>query len=427
MSDLKIENLQKNQLKLTFTLSSEEMLPYLQEAAIRLSESSSIPGFRPGKAGYEIVKQHFGEMKIMEEALEPMIRKSYVEAVLAHNIETVGSPKIDVEKMAPGNALVFTVEVTCMPKTLELADYASLNVQPKTVVVEEKDVDLALRDLQRMQTKEIRAPKDAAITTTDKVVVSMNIKKDGIAVEGGQSPNHAIYLSEEYYIPGLKDQLIGLKEGDAKTFSLTFPENHVQKMLAGKTAEFEITIKEIFHLEPPVLDDVFASSLGMKNLQALQEAIVHNMKEEKEQEEKTRQERELLELLVKKSRFEDIPDLLLNEEINKMIAELQRGVESQGLKFDTYLSNLKKTLAQLKIDFTPQALMRIKVALVLRAVADKEDIKVEEKEIDEELDHMAEHHEDSEAKKRIYSPEYRGYAEHILKNRKVIELLLKRV
>ncbi len=423
MSAVKLEHLEKNQIKLTFTLTQEEMFPYLQEAAVRLSEQTAIPGFRPGKAGFDVVKQRLGEMKILEEALEPMIRKSFVEAVLAQNLETVGSPKIDVEKMAPGNDLVFSATVTRMPKAIELANYKSLSIEPKKTDLDEKEIDLALRDLQRMQTKETRAPKDTPIKGSDKVVIGVDIKKDGVSIEGGQSPNHAIYLTEEYYIPGFKEQIIGLKEGDAKSFTLPFPENHVQKMLAGQVAEFDVTIKEIFHLEPPTLDDAFAVSLGMKDFAVLKEAIAHNMKEEKQREEDARQEREMLELVAKKSQFEEIPDLLLNEEINKMIGELKHGVESQGLEFDTYLSNLKKTLVQLKMDLTPQALIRIKVALAMRAVALQEKIEVEESEIDAELDRIAKRYEDKETKARIYAPEYREYIEQILRNRKVIETL----
>jgi trigger factor len=423
MPNVKIENLQKNQLRLTFTLSQDEMFPYLQEAAARFSEQTAIPGFRPGKAGYDVVKQRFGEMKILEEALEPMIRKSYVEAVMAHNIETVGSPKINVEKIAPNNDLIFTAQVMQMPKVTELPDYKSLRVESKKTDVEDKELDLAIRDIQRMQTKETRAPKETPAKATDKVVIGVDIKKDGISIEGGQAPNHAIYLAEEYYIPGFKEQLVDLKEGDEKTFTLPFPENHVQKMLAGHDVEFQITVKEIFHLEPPSLDSAFASSLGMKDLAALKQAIAHNLKEEKEQEEKARQERDMLELIAKKSQFEEIPDLLLNEEINKMIGELKHGVQSHGLEFETYLSNLKKTLAQLKMDLTTQAIMRIKVVLILRAIATREKIEVEENEITVELDRLAEHHENKKERMQMYAPEYREHIEKILKNQKVIEKL----
>ena len=424
MPNTKIEELEHNKLKLTFTLTQEDAKPYLDEAAQRISTQSKIPGFRPGKAGYEIVKQRVGEMKIYEAALETIIRKSYVQALLANDIDTVGSPKIDVEKLAPENDIVFTAEVSRMPTAKTLADYRKLSVEAKTQKIEDKDIDLALRDIQRMQTKEVRATDKEVVGEADKIVVSMNMKRDGVGVEGGQAPNHAIYLNEDYYIPGLKKEVVGMKEGEERTFTLTFPKDHAQKMLAGKPVEFELALKELYHLEPPTLDDEFAKGLGMKDFAALKDAISKNLLAEKEKEEQARQEREMLEMVATKSKYDEIPDLLLNEEINKMAAELQRAVESQGAEFDKYIESLGKTLAQMKMDFTPQALVRIKVALAMRAVAVAEEIKVEDKELDEELDKVAEQYkENKEAREQVFTPQYRDYMEQMLKNRKVIELL----
>ncbi len=424
MPNVEIENLEKNQVKLTFTVSAEEAKPYMEEAAKAISQQTKIPGFRPGKADYEVVKQRVGEMKLLEEALQSIIRKSFVSAVLEHDIDTVGSPQIDVGKLAPGNDIEFTAVVTKMPQTTELADFAKLTVKKQTPEVKDEEIDTALRDVQRMQTKEVRGTAEEAVTIEDKVVVSMNMKLEGVPVEGGQSPNHAIYLNEDYYIPGLKDQVVGLKEGEEKTFTLPFPENHVQDMLAGKDVEFEVKVKELFHLQPPELDDEFAKGLGMKDMAMLRETVQKNLLTEKEGEARASEEREMLEAVAKKSKFEDIPDLLINEEIHKMIEELKRAVESQGLEFDTYLQNMNKTLPQMKIDFSPQALMRIKVALAMRAVAKQEKIAVEEAELDAELDRIAEQYkENKEAQQQIFSPQHRDYMEQILRNRKVIEFL----
>lgn len=418
------EDLEKNQVKFTITVPAEEMRPYMEEAAQRLSETTKIDGFRAGKADYNVIKQKFGEMKILEEALEPVVRKTFVAAVLENELETVGSPKIDLEKIVPGNDLVYTAEVTRMPKVTKLADFRSLSVEAKKPEVHEEDVNLALRDLQRMQTKEVRAKDGQAVNEGDKVVLAMNMKKDGAPIEGGQSPNHAVYMGEEYYIPGFKEKLLGAKEGEEKKFSLPFPKDHVQKMLAGADVDFEVTVKEIFNLELPELNDNFAQTLGQKDLATMKELIQANLQKEKDNEEQFRQEREMLELLADKSRFEDVPDLLLNEEINKMAHELQHRVEDQGMEFDKYLSSIKKTLADLKLDFTPQALMRIKVALLLKELAKQEKVEVDQAELDKELDALAERYKDNEeARKQIYSPMYREYMESMQRNRKVIDLL----
>jgi trigger factor len=417
------ETLPKNQLKLTFTLTQEETRPYLEEAAKRISEQSSIPGFRPGHAGYEVVKQRVGEMRIFDEALETIVRKSFIEVILADSIDTVGSPKIDVEKLAPGNDIVFTAEVTLMPKVKSLPNVDKLSAKARDAKVEDKEIDTALRDIQRMQTSEVRATKDEAATMQDKVVIAMDMKLEGVPVEGGQSPNHSVYLNEEYYIPGFKEQVEGMKEGEKKTFTLKFPKEHVQTMVAGKDVEFDVDLKELFHLQPPELDDTFAVNLGQKDMATLRDIISKNLLTEKEHEARSKEEKEMLELVAGKTQFEDIPDLLLNEEISKMTLELQRAVEAQGLEFDTYVQNLGKTLAQMKLDFTPQALMRVKVAIVLRQIAKEQDIKVDEKELDAELDRIAEGYEDPKMKEQVFSPQYRDYMEQILKNRKVIEYL----
>lgn len=425
MPNVQKELLPKNSLKLTFTLTQNEAQPYLEEAAKRLSEQTSIPGFRPGHATYDIIKQRLGEMKILEEALESIIRKSFISAILEDDIETVGSPKVDVVKLAPGNDIVFTAEVTLMPRAKSLPDMSRLSVSAKKPNVEDKEIDMALRDLQRMQTSEVRATADETVKMGDKVVISMNMKLEGVPVEGGQSPNHAVYLNEEYYIPGFKEKLEGMKEGEKKTFSIAFPKEHVQTMVAGKDVEFDVELKELFHLQPPTLNDAFASALGMKDFEALKNVIRKNLLNEKEHEARAKEEKEMLELIAGKTQFEDIPDLLINEEINKMILELQRAVEAQGLEFDTYVKNLGKTLAAMKLDFTPQALMRVKVAIMMRGVAKEQGIEVTDKELDEELDRVAEAYEDQKTKEQVYSPQYRDYMEQILKNRKVIEHLRK--
>lgn len=423
MPTVKLENLPKNSLKITVTIPHADVQPFLEEAATRISEQSSIPGFRPGKAGFDVVKQRVGEQKIYEEALEAIVRKTFVDAVVENNVETVGSPKIDVEKLAPGNDIVYTAEVALMPKVTKLADWKAMKVDRKPHEATETDLDLALKDLQRMQTKEVRAAAGAAVGEKDKAVVAMNMKKDGVPVEGGQSPNHAVYMTEDYYIPGFKEEVSGMKEGDQKTFTLTFPENHTSKLLAGSAVEFDVTLKEIYHLEHPDLDDAFAASLGQTDFAALKTLLKKNIEGEKEQEEKGRQEREMLEAIAKDSRFDDIPDLLLNEEINKMIHELERGAAEQGMEFDAYLKTINKTIAQLKMEFAQQAMMRIKVALILRDIVKDEKIEVTDAEVEDALDKIAEKHEAKEDRDRIYNPEYRGYVEYTLKNRKALEAM----
>jgi trigger factor len=423
MPDVKVENLPKNSAKLTVTVSLEELKPFLEDAARHVSEHLQIPGFRPGKADYETVKRHAGEMKIYEEAIEPVVRKTFLEAVLSQHLETVGSPAVDIVKLAPGNDLIYTATVALMPVVEQLADFRILEVKAKPVIASDEDVGRVLKDLQRWQTKEVRATTGEGATKEDKVTIDMNLKRAGVPIEGGQTLGHAVYLNESYYVPGFIDEVLGMKEGEQKTFTLTFPKEHVQKSIAGQPVEFDVRVKELYHLDHPAIDDAFATSLSQKDLADLKARLQENLTTEREEQETYRLEREILELVAGKSRVGDIPDLLVNEEINKMLEELKRGVAEQGLDFDTYLKNLKKTLADLKLDMSDQAVMRIKVALVIREIAKRENITIEKKELDGELDRQATEIQDKKTKKLLHTPAYRDYTENILRNRKVTDLL----
>lgn len=421
------ESLPQHRVKLTITVPHEDLLPALTHAAQHISEEKPIPGFRPGKADYDAVKRAVGEMTIYETALEEVVRASLQEALTSSQIHTVGSPKIEVVKLAPQNDLIYTAEVSLLPRVLTLGDWKTLQVKAESTEISEKVIEDTVHDLIRAQTKEIRGSVGEAATAQDKLVVDLRLFKEKVPVEGGQALGHAVYLNEAYYIPGFTEKLVGAKEGDHLSFDLTFPTEHYQKHLAGALITFEVTAKELYHLEHPEADDAFAQSLGQPTLTALKERIVENLRHEKEETEKARQEKILLEELVKTSTFDEIPDLLLNEEIQKMLQELEYHVSEQGLTLEVYLRQMKKSLGDLKVDFAAPALMRVKVALVLQELAKQEQITVSAEELDKALLDMAKNFEDEETKRQLMGPVYRAHLEARLRNRKVIEKLLDQV
>lgn len=423
MANIKREDLPKRSVKLTIEVPVEEMQSFLEAAAVEISETLKVPGFRPGHATYDVVKNNVGEMKILETAIEPIVRKTFVEAIMSEKLDTAGSPEIGVEKMVPGNPLVYTATVALMPEVEKLADYTKLSVKPGSADIKPEDMDKALKELQSMQVKENRAMPEELAKKEDKAVVDMSMTKDNVAIEGGDANNYHVFLSEPNYVPGFAEQIIGMKEGESKTFTLPFPKDHYQKHLAGTDVAFTVNMKELYHLEHPELDDAFAGKLGQKDMASLKAILEKNMKAEKEHEEAMRLERELLEAVAKDSRFSDIPELLVSEEVNKMLHELEHHVEEQGAKFADYLKSIHKTIAELKLDLAVQALQRIKVMLILRKVAAEEKIVIDEKELDEEIDKIAESYEEKDMKDRVFTPAYRDYMENVLRNKKVIALL----
>lgn len=423
-----VQKLDDNKVKLTVTIPAAEFVDVCQHAAEHISQETKIPGFRPGKASYDVVKRHVGEQAILEHAAEELIRSSFIEAMIAEDLETIGQPFFAMEKLAANNEFIYSATVSLVPAVTKLADWHKLEVKRNDVEPSDKLIDEAKRDLLRMRQKEVRAESGRVLAKGDKAVVNLSMKKDGVVLEGGESQNHGVYTNEPHYIEGFVDEILGLKEGDEKTFALKFPSDHYQKHIAGQNVDFTVKMNEIFTIETPDLDDEFAKSLNMESADAVLAKLRDNLRKENEHEEERRVEKAVLDLIADKSTFEPIPDLLVNQEVEKMVQELEHHVSTQGIDFVTYLKNIGKSLPELKLDFTPQGLQRIKVGLVLREIQKQEKIAVEAVDVDAELDKVAATFKESdENRKRVYEPQYREYIERQLMNRATIDLLKKAI
>lgn len=418
---LNSKTLQKNTVELEIEISVEELKTFLDKAVSVLSQEVKIDGFRPEKVPFDVLAKHVGEMTIYEKAAELAVEKTYPKIIKDENLETIGSPEISVLKLAPGNPLVYKAKASLLPH-IQLGDYHKIKISRKKGEISEEKVDAALRDLQKMQTKEVLANRP--IGKADKVVLDMEMFLDKVALEGGQTKNHAIYMAEAYYVPGLTDQLIGLSAGDCKDFSLPFPKEHYQKNLAGKSVDFKVKVSSVFELQLPALDDAFAKTLGQESLDKLKNLLRENLLREVENQEEARLEEEILKQVVAGSRVEDIPDALVNSEAHKMVHELEDSLAQRGINFEDYLKNIKKTEAQLMLDFAPRAVERIKTALAIKEIAAVEKIEATNAEIEEEVEKLREAYKNEpDLLERVQSEESRQYLTNIIKNRKAVQLL----
>ncbi|MFC1612517.1 trigger factor [Patescibacteria group bacterium] len=418
-----IKNLPKSETELIIELSQEEMKPYMESAATRISQKSKIEGFRPGKASYDIVRARVGEHAILEEAVEEAVRKTYVEAIKEKNIQSIGQPKIEVIKMAVNNPFIFKATVALLPETT-LGKYKNLGIQKEEAKIEDKKVEETLGNLTKMQTKEVLANRPA--TKEDKIVIDMDMLKDNVSVEGGQAKDMAVYLSEEHYIPGFNEQLIGLKKDDEKTFTLDFPKEHYQKHLAGAKVEFKIKAKDVFELQRPEVNEEFAKTLGQKSLEELKALVKKNLEHEATHKAQEKWEIEILTKIVDNSKFSDVPELLVNNEVQQMLHELKQNVARQGVDFEDYLKSINKKESDLKLDFAPEAVKRIKISLIIREIAKAEKVEVSDKEIMEETEKMMNaYKENADAQKQVHTPEFQDYLKSRIENRKVIDILKK--
>ncbi|MEK7073535.1 MAG: trigger factor, partial [Patescibacteria group bacterium] len=408
--------------ELTITLEADEIQSELAAAAARISEQMKLDGFRPGKAPYDVVKQKTGEMAIWQEAAEDIVRHSFVKAIMQENVATVGQPQIELVTFAPGNPLVYKATAPILPGISKLADYRSISVARKSADVSDADVDRAIEELRRMQTREQEIDRPA--TDKDKIVVDMHMFLDNVPLDGGQTKNHGVVLSEEAYVPGLTKELTGLKKGDEKTFTLPFPADHFQKNIAGKNVEFKVRVSSVVELTPPELNDAFAATLGQKTVAELKTLLKSNLESEAKEKEEQRVELEMLEKIVDKTTFDDIPDQLVTQETTRMVEELGASLKERGMEFGEYLRSLKKSRQDIQLDFAPQAIRRVKTAIVIRDIGRAEKIEADDAEVMKHVEEAMNHYkQDPEAQKHISSEDYAESLKIRMRNRKTIEFL----
>jgi trigger factor len=414
--------LAKNQVELTIEVSLFELQPFLINASAKISKEMNVPGFRPGKVPYDIVKDKIGEQAIYEEALEQIIKKTYPQAVLDNNLETVGQPKISVLKIAPGNPVVYKAQVSLLPK-IQIGEYKKIKAKKKEVKIDPKEIDKAIANLQKMFGKEMLVERPAQ--KGDKVEIDFDVFVDKVPIDGGGSKQHPLVIGEGNFIPGFEENLIGLAKEQVKEFKLNFPKNYHKKDLSGKLAEFKVKMRAVYKIELPPLDDNLAKQVGQfKTFEEMGQKIEESIRKESESKEEQRFELEIIDEIIKKSKFEEIPDILIEAEKDKTLAELEQDIQRQGMKFEDYLQSLKKSKDELRKGFLEPAEKRIKTALVLRHIAKEEKIKVEDKEIDQEIKKTLETYKnDPEIKKQVELPEYRYYLANVLTSQKTMEFL----
>ena len=420
-----LKKLEKSEIELTITVAPADYEKHLQKAAQRLSERTTIKGFRKGKVPFDVVKKEVGEMAILQEALEDVIRETFYNAVTDEKLETIGMPKIDIEKIAPGNDIIYKATVGLMPK-VELANLSKIEVKKETKKVDDVKITETLDAIRGINA--VETPKDGPAVGTDKLVIDMDMKLDNVPIEGGQAKDYQVYLSEDHYVRGFNKEVEGLKKGEEKEFTLDFPDTHYQKMLAGKKVQFKIKVKEVLERHLPELTDEMAKKLGQDTVEKLKETIIKNLEAEAEQKAEQKTEIEMLEKIVADSKFEPIPTVIIDSERQKMFYELKSNLERHGVEIDQYLADIKKTEKELYEEFKTQAEKRAKAALVSRQVAIEQNLKVSEEELNQEIENMREiYKNEKETLERLNDAGVRESIATAIQNKKVVKWLKEKI
>ena len=384
---VQVENLEKNMAKLTVEVSPEDFEKAVQAVYMRNKNKITIPGFRKGKAPRIMIEKMYGAGIFYEDAANELIQEEYPKAAEESKLDIVSQPEIDIVQIEKGKPFIFTAEVAVKPE-VTLGEYKGVEVEVSPVEVTEEEVAAELKREQENNSRTIDVD-DRAVEQGDMVTLDFEGFVDGEAFEGGKGTDYPLTIGSNSFIPGFEDQLVGAQIGEEKEVNVTFPENYHANDLAGKPAVFKCTVKTIKVKELPELDDEFAKDVSeFDTLEEYKADIEKNLRERKEEVAKREKEDKAVDAVIANAQM-DIPEPMIQSQINQLMQDFIRRMQAQGLSIDQYYQFTGLDNAKVQEQMRPQALKRIQSRLVLEKIAEAENIQISDEKFEEEVKRMA--------------------------------------
>ncbi|MFD2681475.1 trigger factor [Bacillus seohaeanensis] len=385
----KWEKQEGNEGVLTIEVEAAKVNEGLDAAFKKVVKQVNVPGFRKGKMPRGMFEKRFGVESLYQDALDFILPEAYANAVEEAGIEPVDRPEIDVEQMEKGKELIFTAKVTVKPE-VKLGEYKGLEVEKVETEVTAEDVDAELNTMQERQA-ELAIKEEGKAEEGDTVTIDFEGFVDGEAFEGGQAENYSLELGSGSFIPGFEEQLVGLEAGAETEVEVNFPEEYHAAELAGKAATFKVKIHEIKAKELPELDDEFAKDVDeeVETLAELKEKIQTRLQESKKTEAETAVRESLVEQASENAEVE-IPEVMVNSEVDRMMQEFGQRLQMQGMNLELYFQFSGQTEEDLRNQMTEDAQKRVRTNLTLEAIAAAENLEVSDEEAETEVSQMAE-------------------------------------
>ncbi len=383
------EKLSSNKVKIGFNVEPEKFDEGLKAAYNKLKGRINIPGFRKGKAPMRVIENHYGEAVFYEDALDAIFPELYREALKEHDVQAVDRPELDVQQIGRGKELQFTVEVFVRPD-VELGEYRHLGLVKTVDEVTDDDVNA---EIERARDRSARW-----VEVTDrpaKLDDQVNIDYAGFDGEeqfdGGTAQNHELILGSGSFIPGFEDQLVGARVGDDLEVNVTFPEQYHAENLAGKPVVFKVKVNGIREKEMPALDDDFVTEASetANTVEEYKAEIRANLEKAADQRGEAAFENEVIDTVCENAKV-DIPDAMIEDQIDTMLRDMEMRMMYQGMKLDDYFKYTGQTREQVRDMYRPQAKERVLSQLVIEAVKKAENIEATDEEIEAEIAKYAE-------------------------------------
>ena len=382
------EKAEKSTVKIEIKLTEKEWKEANDEAYEKTKGRFSLPGFRKGKVPKHLIEATYGEGVFYEEAINIAFPKYYGEVLdKEKDIFAVAAPEIDVKDINEKG--ITLIAVVAVKPDVNLGDYKGITFKKIEYNVKDEDVDNELKRLQERNSRLVDVT-DRAVETGDTVNIDYSGSVDGVKFDGGTAEKQDLTIGSGAFIPGFEDQIIGMKIGEEKDINVKFPDEYHAENLKGKDSVFHIVLHGIKKKELPEINDEFIKdSTGTESL----ETYKKETRERLEKQNKDRADREIEDEIVKKitdNATMEIPDALIEGQIDRMVRETEYRLSYQGLKLDDYLKYIGQTKEQFRAGYKEQAEKQVKSQLVIQKIIEVEKIEATDADVEERLKEMAE-------------------------------------
>ena len=418
------EKITETRVALTIEVDAEQVDEALERAYRKVVRQVTVPGFRKGRVPRRIIEARFGKEILYEDALDELIPKAYFEAVTEHELDPIDQPAFSDVQIEAGKPLRFRAEVDVMPEA-KLGEYKGLKVEKEIERVEESDIDHMLEHL-REEHAELVSVERTTVQEGDFVQIDFEGFVDGEPFQGGAAKGYTVQIGSGQLVDGFEEQLVGAEIDSEVEVRVTFPGDHPSEELRGKEALFKVTVRTIKERRLPELNDEFAADVSdAKSLAELREQIRRDMEEAARRRADEQTRRKLVEMVRDGSEVAEIPEVLVERELNRRIEDLVRIISLLGLSLEEYLQRTEQSLDDLRKDLRPGAERQVKENIVLHTIVKREGITVEPEELDAFIERLAAESSNPEsARRRWQDPDRRQSLESALALEKAVDHLV---
>ena len=377
----------KSTVKINIDLTAKEWKEAIELAYNKTKGRYSVPGFRKCKVPQKVLESVYGQGVFYEEAINQAFPKYYTQILEKEpTIDAVASPDLDIKKISEKG--ISMIAIVAVKPEVVLGAYKGINYKKNVYNVSDEEVDADIKRLQERNSRLVDVT-DRAVADGDSVVIDYSGSVDGVKFDGGTAEKQTLVIGSKTFIPGFEDQIIGMNIGDERDINVKFPEEYHAENLKGKDAVFAIKLHEIKKTELPELNDEFIKeAVGVESL----EAYKVQTREKLEKQNADKAERELEDEIIKKiteTTDVEIPDAMIENQIDRMVQEMEYRLSYQGLKLADYLKYVGKSMEDFRKDYTEQATEYVKSQLVIEEIIAREEIKPTDEEVEKRVEAMA--------------------------------------